>query len=276
MAWIPRTIYDHIVQFPDRFKLSAVPGQPDTYSIAPAPGTVTQEGTAINKAYLQPIESELKNVNDDIAAAVSDYTNRMAALATQSAFVNPYTNSREFPTSVTWMVPDGVYKIGMWLVGAGGGRVSGISNGAGGGVCICVKEIAVTPGQAITITIGAGVSGGNGGNTIALGHTAQGGTTPTNNRGGNGSNGGGGYGIPPGAGGTGGTNGQPGVTGNAGGVSLSSSVNPFDGKRYARGGNANDPEGTLPSIFSDVDRGTGRPGGGSNLAGANGLAIIYY
>lgn len=45
-------IKDRQVQYPNRFRLAAVSGQENVYDITPVPGTVTQAGTALNKANL--------------------------------------------------------------------------------------------------------------------------------------------------------------------------------------------------------------------------------
>lgn len=43
---------DRVTQFPHRYQLVPVAGQADTYDIVAKPGTVTEEGTPINKANL--------------------------------------------------------------------------------------------------------------------------------------------------------------------------------------------------------------------------------
>lgn len=276
MGTILRTIYDRLVQFPDRFKLTAVPGQPDTYSVAPDPGTVTQEGTPINKGLLQPMVDCMYN----------------------SAFFNPYTNKVEFTTSTTWTVPTGAYKIALWLMGAGGGTAAtagGGTAGAGSGLCVCVRQIDVTPGQSITIAIGAGVGGSDGGATAVLGYTAYGGKRALigDPGGGDGGGGGGSVGNNGGHGGPGGQNGTPGASSGISipGRSLSGTINPFDGKNYGSGGGAYGSSGThgrggYADIGSGGDFGQdgsdpgggagGTPGGGGSHRGGNGLAIIYY
>jgi hypothetical protein len=53
----PRIVKDRIVQHPTRFNLVLVSGT--TYDLVPVPGTITEEGTALNKAFFQPIEDKL-------------------------------------------------------------------------------------------------------------------------------------------------------------------------------------------------------------------------
>lgn len=43
---------DRITQFPHRYQMVPVAGQPDTYDIIAKPGTITEVGTPINKATL--------------------------------------------------------------------------------------------------------------------------------------------------------------------------------------------------------------------------------
>lgn len=43
---------DRNVQFPNRYQLTKVAGTDDIYDLTPAPGTITEEGTSINKATL--------------------------------------------------------------------------------------------------------------------------------------------------------------------------------------------------------------------------------
>lgn len=68
MAWTPREVKDQIVEFPNRFKIDGVP-----HIIEPDFGTVVEPGTPINKAYLQPIEDYLAQVEtkDEIQARIN-------------------------------------------------------------------------------------------------------------------------------------------------------------------------------------------------------------
>lgn len=51
-----RNVKDRIVQYPGRFKMVEVSGQPGVFDFEPVPGDIIEEGTDINKAYLQPLE----------------------------------------------------------------------------------------------------------------------------------------------------------------------------------------------------------------------------
>lgn len=58
MGFVKRDVKDRIVQYGNRYKLTEV--SPDVYDLTPVTGTVTEQGTIINKAYLQPIENHLE------------------------------------------------------------------------------------------------------------------------------------------------------------------------------------------------------------------------
>jgi parallel beta-helix repeat protein len=60
MSFIKRDVKDRVVQYPRRYQLVEV--SQGIYDLVPVTGTVTEEGTAINKAYLQPIEDYLEIV----------------------------------------------------------------------------------------------------------------------------------------------------------------------------------------------------------------------
>lgn len=57
MGFTLRNVKDRLIQYPRRYKLTQV--ESDTYDLEPVTGEIIEEGTAINKAYLQPIENTL-------------------------------------------------------------------------------------------------------------------------------------------------------------------------------------------------------------------------
>ena len=82
-----------------------------------------------------------------------------------SQFLAPGKRCVRITSSGNWTVPQGVYSIGVLMCGGGGGAY-GTSPG-GGGQVLCLRDVAVNPGQVLSITIGAGgASGVDGGNTI--------------------------------------------------------------------------------------------------------------
>ncbi|MFN4140227.1 hypothetical protein [Aestuariivirga sp.] len=192
-----------------------------------------------------------------------------------------------------FVVPDGVTEISILCVGAGGslGTTTGISRGgAGGGGLSWVNNVPVTPGETLTVNVGAAASGAAGGNSEVLRGTtplcrAGGGGTTASTTGGSGGLGGtGDYayvqgGGRGGAGGTGnGTNdsydggggGAGGYTGKggAGGAGLNGSGGAGSGGGGGGGGGWFTSGGVNPGAGGGV----GIYGQGSNGAGGNGGA----
>jgi hypothetical protein len=177
--------------------------------------------------------------------------------------------------SNTFTVPVGVTKISAVLIGgggAGGGSGGGSGgNGGGGGGLIYVNDFPVTPGQTLTVNVGAGgggVSGGTGGNgensSITGIATAFGGTGGTAD-----------YQQLVGAGGAG-TGGSGGATGGSGGqATLTTGAGGGGAAGYSgnggTGGNAGVTNGGV------AGSGGGAGGGGSPTAsgsGGGGVGIL--
>lgn len=102
------------------------------------------------------------------AMFVSDGTN-WHSIDTSYSAPGGYNNSQPYATNGTFVVPTGVYRIRVTLVGGGGGAGSGSGvsssysgyGGGGGGAGGYVRcEFNVTPGTSYTVTVGAGGSGG--------------------------------------------------------------------------------------------------------------------
>jgi len=161
------------------------------------------------------------------------------------------TDSTTISGTYSWTVPCDVTSIDVEAWGAGGAgggdNLNGTRGAGGGGGAYASATLAVTPGQIISFTVGAGGNGGTGSgtagtdstilaltagggegglvssSTIANGGTATGGTTNTNGQNGTGGAGGSGNGgdgaTSPGSGGAGASgNGNPGTAiGGAGG-----------------------------------------------------------
>ena len=87
----------------------------------------------------------------------------------------------------SWTVPLGVTAVDVLIVAGGGGGAAGDLSAGGGGAggFICLTAVPVTPGQALSVTVGAGgpgsldqcpsPAGGNGGNSVFASYTAIGG-----------------------------------------------------------------------------------------------------
>lgn len=82
---------------------------------------------------------------------------------------------QQFTASGTFVVPSGVTEVSILAVGGGGGGGCGssYSAGGGGGGGVVRKRATVTPGESLTITVGAGGAGG----TSAAPLGAKGGNT---------------------------------------------------------------------------------------------------
>ncbi len=89
-AW---DVKDRIVQYLNRCQPSQLPGTADTSDLTPVLGTVTEEGTEINKAYLRPIENDVGKSQ----GIVFGY--------------HPREYSITYTSSGTWTVPSGVTEV---------------------------------------------------------------------------------------------------------------------------------------------------------------------
>lgn len=181
--------------------------------------------------------------------------------------------------TTTWTPPDGTVEITVRLFGGGGGGGKGgnaydgyyygAGGGGGGGGYMKVQNVAVTPGQAYPITIGAGGAASRNGGATSFGtllsaNGGSGGSAASTNSngyylyggaGGNGGSGGGGGGgnSSSGRGGAGGT-GSHGGNGGGGG-----------GSTYSKGGN-----GSAGVSVADIGNGSGGTGGTGNQHGGGG------
>ena len=113
----------------------------------------------------------------------SDSATHLTSQQAVKAFVeNHHANDENYTSSDTFVVPAGIERIFITASAAGGGGGEGSSSsgygGGGGGSGAWVDSLAIqtTPGETVTITIGAGGAGGDGAG--AVGNTgATGGTT---------------------------------------------------------------------------------------------------
>lgn len=78
-----------------------------------------------------------------------------------------------FSSNTTWTVPSRCYLLEVFMVGGGGGGGSGGSvyggGGGSGGQAVLVRNVAVSPGQAIGVSIGRGGGPGAAGGTTSFG-----------------------------------------------------------------------------------------------------------
>ncbi len=105
--------------------------------------------------------------------AVKDGAEWVSA-TTYTATATTTKGQQSFTSSGTFTIPAGVRSIDVFCVGGGGAGTSGRSGGnvycgggGGGGYTNTVKSIAVTPGQQISYTVGAGGAGGESGGSAS-------------------------------------------------------------------------------------------------------------
>lgn len=144
-------------------------------------------GSAYNKANVLP-----DDVCTRLGLSTTDSEPKDAFLAAATAGWREY---ERITTSKNWIVPEGIYRIGVFLLGAGQGGFAGnvqsdgdhYYGGASGFVNNAILD--VTPGESIKIVIGAKGIGGheswssyskptNGGDTMVNGIIARGGGYP--------------------------------------------------------------------------------------------------
>lgn len=197
----------------------------------------------------------------------------------------PQIHVYDTPGTYTLIVPVGVYAVEMRLDGAGGGAANtdvGDGEGGGGGGSLD-KRIQVTPGQTLSIIVGAGGSpfhyagsagsAGDGGNTSVSylsGSDTISIVAP------------GGYGASSSGPGTGGAPGHGGIP-TDGDLNMPGQrgLDGFSGTQTATGGSSGRGKSgaTSPGIASPAQTGGG--GGahdipGSATPGGNGLAVIFF
>ena len=159
--------------------------------------------------------------------------------------------TEQFTANDTWTVPAGVHRARIRAWGGGGGGQSAAVVGGGGGE-YAEEVVNVIPGEAHTVTIGAGGAIANAGGNTSVGSliTANGGGAGSGSGGSGGTGGGAAFSISGQVGRSGGT-----YEGQQGG---SSPMGGFGGREQGEAGTA--PGG----------------GGGGNAAGAAGRVIIEY
>lgn len=163
--------------------------------------------------------------------------------------------------NTTWNVPEGVTAVSIVCIGGGGGQNS--TTGGGGGALAYVNAASVTPGEALTITVGAAGTTGSGGASLVKNAAT---TTLVQANGGSNAGTGGtvatGTGFAGGAGGSGGAGSRGGGGGGAGG---------FAG--IGGSGGAGASGGTSGSTGTGGSGGGGQGTGTSNSAGSKGGGV---
>lgn len=90
--WVARDVKDQNVEFPYRYNIKDINTGNiiATYDIEPDFGIIYQQGTEINKNYLQPIEDFLKIVNDALEYQGIEIKNIKNTLNTKAPKQNAY------------------------------------------------------------------------------------------------------------------------------------------------------------------------------------------
>ncbi len=181
--------------------------------------------------------------------------------------------SLTFTGNSTFTIPAGVSTIRMRLFGGGGGGGAGAGSGSiavgggsgGNGAFIVTKDVHVTPGEVLSITVGVGGSGGAA--TSGSGPNGSSGTSSFVERSGS-------Y-LAIGFGGAGGI-------GAATASSIGGAVNTFTGGGIScfnflggRGGNANNSASSGQPSFEQITGGAGGAGGASKGGGGGGGGSSY-
>ena len=193
--------------------------------------------------------------------------------------------SQTFTAYGTFTVPSGVTSIQVFCVGGGAGGESNGEGGAGAGYTTN-KTVSVTPGQSISVVIGAGGTGWIVGHVSSTRQTAGGSTsfgslvtaaggkiTTVHQKGADGGSGGGAGGVDPGRGGTNGSNGIGSTSfPNGGGRGQGTTTRAFgesNGTLYSTGGDGSDSRGGA-GYNKSANTGNGGDAGGSGKNGGNG------
>ena len=228
----------------------------------------------------------LKNVS------VSDFAGQQALYSLTDVSVATGQAQYTSPGTFSWTAPAGVYEVSVVAVGGGGGgaRANNAATGAGGGGLGWKNGIAVTPGQAYTVVVGAGGNigtnlGGNGGTSYFIStNTVLGGgglgavaNSSSNRAGGNFVGDGGGVGgIGAGrrntssAGGGGGAGGYAGAGGRGGGISGDSGAGAGGGGGGGGFGGSGDTAGAGGGVGILGQGANGGAGTNSNTDGGGG------
>ncbi len=135
--------------------------------------------TDLNGAWFNALQEELANIveADGTALNPADRTQVLTAIRKRGGVASTITVYAA-PGTYTYVVPAGVYrlKVRVWSGGGGGAGSTASANGGGGGGGggYAEKVIVVTPGDQITIVVGAGGTGGApGANNGAPGGTSS-------------------------------------------------------------------------------------------------------
>jgi|GEM_PF-1437317 len=246
-----------------------------------------------------------QGTTSNVVGQIDDGAQRLECVHTFSAqlIARPYNGRAvDFTASGTWSVPSGVTSCALyiWSGGGGGGAASTYGGGGGGGGGVQASTgVAVTPGETITVTIGAGGAAGSaGGDTTVVGSFGTGtvaggsagvagtvagqgaggaGGSTGGNRAGGAGGGGGGHVTYGGGGGGGAGSGADGSAGTSAGVAGQGGLRAGGGVQDGGLGGAG-AAGTTAALAGAVPGGGGGGASTGAAAGAGGagyVLIIY-
>lgn len=303
MTYTPTVWKDRVVQNPHQYKDQ----DNNVLILTRDAGVVTEEGTPITASLMTKIEDGIESVTSDVGDITTldtdDKSNVASAINEIVANVLDIKEGVLIDTLTTigasnYIVPTGITKIAIVMIGAGGGGGSGDSagtssyayagGGGGGGYIATIPVMTVTPSQSIPVVIGDGGLGGvwsgapndgaDGGTTSFNGITCKGGgkglkgTTSAHGSGGVGSSNGGAGGANVGQNSGGNVN-------NIYGFAGAGALNIIDGVLYGAGGGggarAQSAGGLIGANGGTSPLGTGGKGGNggsSSTGGTFGLA----
>jgi len=170
MTYTARDVKDRVIQYPGRYKLTLVEGTTDTYDLEAVPGTITETGTAVNRAYLLPIENALQSNDGNIATLLE----------------RSGVNGRQFFTAggTFTAVKTGLHKIICQGKGGNGGDGNDRCSGGGaGGTCIGYADLVAGTDYTVTISSSQSIfngtfiaNAGSNGSATSTSSTPSGGT----------------------------------------------------------------------------------------------------
>ena len=209
------------------------------------------------------------------------------AVPSSSPLICQVTWTQWWLSPITWTVPDGVTAVDVIVVGGGSGgngaTIGGnTAGGGGGGGEVKAQSMSVTPGAAITVTVGVGSGGGisssvfpqPGGSSsfgaiVAAGGASGSGDSKVGNPSGSGNAGGAGSGTAAGGGGGAGGTGSTGPSGEGGngGGGVAPNFGLFEGNTTSYGGGGGGGGGGPSMGLAGSGNGGGGNGGDFNAAG---------
>lgn len=262
-------------------------------------GTLIVTGAVTAGSYTNNLSAFAPTTSAQLASIISDETGSGPLVFRQSpVFITPTLgvasatsvlgltpSFQKFIANGTFTIPTGIVAVKVTLIGGGGAGGGGtVSNNGGGGASggYAVKYLTgLTPGNTITVTVGAGGTGvsgttGNSGSASTIASGTQTITTVTAN--------GGGGGLSQGTTSTGGapaaisTNGDDNGAGVAGVNSASAGLGPPGASTFKGGGGGSVGSSTTgaAAVANTGSGGGGSGSGATTLGGAGAAGIVIF